>query len=193
LPKGSDWLLPFVGQLRAGGSRLLEVGCGPGLDAATLVDEGFDVTGFDRAVAALARAKASVAGAAFLRADAVCLPFRDGAFDAAVASLSLHYLPWAETRTAFREVRRVLGPGAPFVFRVNATDDVHHGAGEGEELEANFYRNAASYHAETKRFFDDVAVRAAAVGLFEVEHLAHVTIHRYEMPKRVWECLGRAV
>ena len=193
LPKGSDWLLPYVGQLRASGPRVLEVGCGPGLDAATLIAAGFEVTGFDRAVAPLLRARAAVAGAGFLLADAVWLPFRDAAFDAAVASLSLHYLAWAETRMAFGEVRRVVRPGAPFVFRVNATDDVHHGAGEGEELEPNFYRNPASYHAETKRFFDEAAVRAAVAGLFEVEHLAHVTIHRYEMPKRVWECLARAI
>lgn len=124
---------------------MLELGCGPGLDAATL----------------------------------------------AVASLSLHYLPWAETRAAFAEVARVLRTGAPFLFRVNATDDFHHGAGEGEVVEPNFYRSPRRIHAETKRFFDEAAVQAAVAGYFAVEHLEHVTVVRYEKPKRAWECLAR--
>lgn len=192
LPKDSGWLLPFLPALRALGPRVLEVGCGPGLDAATLSRHRFEVVGFDRAREPLLRARGRAAGATLLQADAaIPLPFRDGAFDASVASLSLHYLPWAATRRAFGEVARVLRPGAAFLFRVNATDDHHHGAGQGEELEPNFYRNPASFHAETKRFFDEAAVRQAVAGLFEVEHLAHVTIDRYEQPKRVWECLAR--
>lgn len=165
------------------------------MDASTLTAHGFEVVGFDRAP--LARATASAPAAAFLRADlARTLPFRDGTFDSAVSSLALHYLAWAETRAAFGEIRRVLRDGSPFLFRVNATDDFAHGAGVGEELEPNFYRSADSYHAhfsETKRFFDEAMVRAALEGLFEVEHLEHKTIHRYEQPKRVWECVGRAI
>ena len=36
-------------------------------------------------------------------------------------------------------------------------------------------------------------VRAALDELFTLEQLEHKTIHRYEEPKRVWECLGRAI
>ena len=191
LPRGSDWLSPFLGRLRERGSRLLEVGCGPGLDAASLTAAGFEVTAFDRA--SLARARASAPGTRLFRADLLHIPARNDAFDAAVSSLALHYLPWRETRAAFAEVRRVLVPGAPFLFRVNATDDYNHGAGEGEELEPNFYSAPRAYHAETKRFFDEGMVRAALHGWFAVEELAHRTIHRYAQPKQAWECLARAV
>ena len=191
LPGDSDWLVPFLGVFREAGSNVLEAGCGPGLDARTLGAAGFEVTAFDRAD--LGRARAQAPDARLVRADLVHLPFKDGAFDAAVSSLALHYLPWAETRTAFAELRRVLRAGAPFLFRVNATDDYHHGAGQGEELEPNFYRAPLATHAETKRFFDETAVRAALEELFAVEHLEHTTIYRYEDPKRVWECLARAV
>jgi len=191
LPKDSDWLSPFLARLRSGGVRLLELGCGPGLDAATLLAAGFDVTAFDRIP--LTRARQTAPGARLLRADfGRALPFRDGVFDAAVASLSLHYLPWVETRAAFTEVRRVLNEGSPFLFRVNATDDYAHGAGEGEELELNFFRDSGHYHSDTKRFFDESMVRAAAEGLFDVAHLEHKTIYRYQAPKRVWECLAIA-
>ena len=194
LPQGSDWLLRFLPELGRFGRRMLEVGCGPGIDAGTLTRAGFEVVAFDRAAVALGRARERAAGADLLRADlARTLPFRDESFDAAVSSLALHYLPWAKTRAAFGEVRRVLKPGAPFLFRVNALDDYAHGAGEGEELEPGFYAAPGSYHAETKRYFDESMVRAALAGLFEVEHLEHVTIHRYQQPKRAWECLGRRV
>ena len=87
----------------------------------------------------------------------------------------------------------MLAPGAAFLFRVNATDDYNHGAGEGEQLEPNFYRTPTAFHSETKRFFDEPMVRAAVAGHFELEHLAHRTIHRYEQPKQAWECLARAL
>ena len=192
LPQDSDWLLRFLPKLGQLGRRVLEVGCGPGIDAGTLTRAGFEVVAFDRASVALTRARERAPNATLLRADlARTLPFRGEGFDAAVSSLALHYLPWAETRAAFGEIRRVLNPGAPFLFRVNAFDDYAHGAGEGEELERGFYAAPGSYHADTKRYFDESMVRAAVVSLFEVEHLEHVTIHRYQQPKRAWECLGR--
>lgn len=192
LPKDSGWLLPFLPELRRLGPRILELGCGPGRDAATLLQEGFDVVAFDRAPGPLAKARELAPAAQLIRADLDCaLPFADASFDAAVSSLAMHYLPWAGTRRAFAEVRRVLRPGAAFLSRVNASDDVLHGAGEGEELEPGFFRSPSAYFSETKRFFDEAMVRAAVDGLFEVEHLEHKTIHRYEDPKRVWECLGR--
>lgn len=194
LPRDSDWLLPFLPRLGAAGRRLLEIGCGPGRDAAVLANAGFTVFAFDRAP--VARARQHAPGAVLLRADlGQVLPFRDGSFDCAVSSLALHYLPWAATRAALAEIRRVLKGGAPFLFRVNATDDFAHGAGRGEELEPGFYRSpdpSHAYFSDTKRFFDEAMVLAAVEGLFTVEQLEHKTIHRYEDPKRVWECLCSA-
>lgn len=191
LPKDSDWLSPFLGQLGNLGSKLLEVGCGPGIDAATLLAAGFEVTAFDRIT--LDRARAAAPRAALLRADlSRSLPFCDGAFDAAMSSLALHYLPWRQTRETFGEVHRVLRRGAAFLFRVNATDDFAHGAGQGEEIEQHFFRDPHHFHADTKRFFDEEMVKAAVDGWFDIEHLEHKTIYRYRDPKRVWECLALA-
>jgi SAM-dependent methyltransferase len=146
---------------------------------------------FVPAMLRLGRDKA--AGLAPVTADALELPFPDASFDAAVSSLALHYLPWRETRGAFAEIRRVLRPGSPFLFRVNATDDYFHGAGQGEQLEPNFYSQPGAYHAGTKRFFDEDMVRAALAGLFEITHLEHKTIYRFQDPKAVWECLAFAI
>jgi SAM-dependent methyltransferase len=88
------------------------------------------------------------------------------------------------------EVRRVMRPGGVFVFRVNATDDVHFGALQGEELEPNYYhvppdgRNNRPY----KRFFDEASIRALLTPGWRIAYLAHRTISRYDTPKQVWEC-----
>lgn len=189
-PKGDDWLLAFVDVLEAAGPQILEAGCGPGRDAAMLSERGFAVVAFDRA--SLSKARENARTAALLRADlATQLPFRDATFDGVVASLSLHYLPWEATRRAFGEIRRVVRDRGAFVFRVNADDDLNHGAGEGEELEPGFFRTPQPFYSETKRFFDEQMVRLALDGLFKVERLEHKTIHHHAEPKRVWECLAR--
>lgn len=192
-PRRDDrWLEPWVRRLRGADGTVLELGCGQGEDAASLSAAGLDVVAFDRRRQAVDTARQRAPRAALLLADlARILPFRDASFGAAVASLSMHYLPWRETLAAFAEVRRVLERDAPFLLRLNATDDLHHGAGQGEAIEVNLFR-AAGGHAELKRFFDREAVVAALGTSFAVEDLVHVTIHRFELPKQTWECLARA-
>lgn len=194
VPESRDgaWLERHAAHLPAAGLAL-DLGCGPGLESSWLLARGLTVVALDRSVPALVAARRTAQGAMFVRADlAEQLPFRPNSFGLVVASLSLHYLPWNETLAAFAEVRRVLGPGAPFVFRVNATDDYHHGAGKGIEEEPNFYQASVPGHATHKRFFDEAAVRAALDIRFRLESLEHRTIHRYENPKRIWECLALA-
>jgi len=187
-PLPDDWLAAFFDRLVAVGPNVLDAGCGPGMDAATLARKGFAVTAFDR--------KKPVAGkwlppVDHLLADVRALPFRPATFDTAIASLSLHYLPWDETLAAFAGVGATVRPGGLFLFRVNASDDVHHGAGQGEEVEPGFFQvpTALVRHAETKRFFTEAAVRAVIPAQFSVLHLVHRTIRRYQHPKQVWECL----
>jgi len=50
------------------------------------------------------------------KADAMQLPFPDGAFDAVVCQFGAMFFP--EKSKAFSEVRRVLGPGGVFMFNV---------------------------------------------------------------------------
>ncbi len=189
---GDDlWLLPFLDAMRAAGNRVLELGCGPGEDAAELGAQGFRVVAFDVARKPIRRAVENAPAAHFFIADLQSpLPIRSGAGDVVVASLSIHYFPWQETLGIVNEVRRVVRPGGLFVFRVNATDDVNFGAAQGEELEPNYYhvppdgRNNRPY----KRFFDEPSVRALLTSGWRIVHLAHRTISRYDTPKQVWEC-----
>jgi SAM-dependent methyltransferase len=195
------WLDPFLPALRAVGDTVLELGCGPGEDAATLAAHGFRVFACDRSRTAIRAATITAPAAQCFVADLQSpLPVCSGCAQIVVASLSIHYFPWETTRQIVAEVRQALVPGGCFLFRVNATDDTNFGAGAGEEIEPNYYRvppdgnyfrmppdgrNNRPY----KRFFDEMSVHTLLTG-WRIAHLAHRTIDRYGEPKQVWECLA---
>jgi len=106
-----------LGDLR--GTRLLELGCGPGVGALHLVRRGADVTGIDisdrRCVAAsrvLARS-GPVDRSRFCAAGAGRLPFRDATFDRVFCRDVLMY---ADPAAVVAECHRVLTPGGQAVF-----------------------------------------------------------------------------
>ncbi len=188
LPATEGWLHSFLPHFRKTSARVLDAGCGPGLDAAFLAANGFEVTACDRRRPPSAVWTGPVG---YVLADLCALPFRPSSFGAVVASLSLHYLPWSATLAAFRDTGKLVSPGGCFLFRVNASDDVYHGAGQGEQLEPGFFRVPSGMvsHSETKRFFTEADVGAVIPTGFRLEHLAHRSIRRYQQPKQVWECL----
>jgi ubiquinone/menaquinone biosynthesis C-methylase UbiE len=101
-------------------SRVLEIGPGAGLVTVELARRGHRVTCIDPAAAMLENTSARAAAAGLgdrvstTLADAQALPFADASFDAVVA---VGVLPWLDDpRTALREIRRVLVPGAAVVL-----------------------------------------------------------------------------
>ncbi len=93
--------------------RLLEVGCGIGVDSIQLANRGFQVTAVDLTENALAVAKQFAARRGvtidFRLGNAEGLDFPDQAFDAVYSFGVLHHTPDIERSVA--EVRRVLRPG----------------------------------------------------------------------------------
>ncbi|MBV9819724.1 MAG: class I SAM-dependent methyltransferase [Solirubrobacterales bacterium] len=103
----------LLGYESTAGMRVLDVGCGQGIDVVRYASAGADTTGVDLTAdhVELARAHVSAMGltATLLQGDAEALPFADGAFDAASSNGVRHHartLP-----AALREIRRVLAPG----------------------------------------------------------------------------------
>ena len=101
-----------------GSPAILEVGPGPGHLAErllSLLPDGrwtgldIDATMLDAAERRLADAglRARVSG---VKGDVAALPFGDASFDLVVSSLSAHH--WSDAAAGFREIRRVLRPGA---------------------------------------------------------------------------------
>ncbi len=97
-----------------GEQRVLDVACGPGnftrFFANQLSGDGF-VIGLDNSVAMLERAVRDNSGAraVYMRADALSLPFNDGAFDVVCCFAALHLV--GEPIRMLQEMIRVLSPG----------------------------------------------------------------------------------
>jgi SAM-dependent methyltransferase len=113
--------LRALGHARGGvgpGRRVLDVGCGFGLETLRLARLGATVAGLDKSADFIADAgrRAAAEGLAIdLRTgDAAALPWPDGQFDAVRAERLLIYL--ADFSTAVREMRRVAKPGGGLAF-----------------------------------------------------------------------------
>jgi SAM-dependent methyltransferase len=91
------------------GTRLLDVGSGPGHLAARAAARGAEVTGADVAPGMLALARRENPGLDFQEADVHALPFPDAAFTAVTGNFILPHLGHPEQAAA--ELVRVLAPG----------------------------------------------------------------------------------
>jgi SAM-dependent methyltransferase len=102
------------------GRRVLDLGCGAGVDLARFAKGGADATGVDLTPAAVALARANFAqqglAGRFEVADGEQLPFADGSFDLVFAHGVVQYT--ANPQRLVDECRRVLAPGGEAIFQV---------------------------------------------------------------------------
>ena len=100
--------------------RVLEVGCGAGVDLARFARGGADVTGVDVAASAIELARTNFAQQRlrgdFHVASGEQLPFPDQAFDLVYAHGVVQYT--ADPQRLVDECRRVLKPGGEAIFQV---------------------------------------------------------------------------
>ena len=89
------------------GDRVLDLACGTGDLCRALERQGARVTGVDFSIGMLRAARTH---APLVRADALRMPFPDGAFDALTCGFALRN--FASLQPAFAECARVLRPGA---------------------------------------------------------------------------------
>ncbi|MHC1561143.1 class I SAM-dependent methyltransferase [Actinomycetospora sp. C-140] len=110
-------LLALLGDVT--GRDVLDLGSGPGVLAAAMVDAGARVTGLERSAAMVRIATARLGDRAVVHRHDLTepLPVGHASADVVVAGLVLHYLgDWAPL---LAEVRRVLRPGGRFVASVH--------------------------------------------------------------------------
>lgn len=113
-------LAPLLGRVQAltvrrlqlaRGSRVLDLGCGPGRGLGLLKEAGYRPVGGDFSPRMVHRARARHPGV--VRLDAIRLPFGP-VFDGIVSTNAFHHFPDAEE--SLREMRRVLRPGGRLVL-----------------------------------------------------------------------------
>ena len=95
----------------APGRRALDVGCGPGALTTVLVDRlgAGAVAAFDPSAPFVSECAARHPGVDVREGRVEAVPFEDGAFDAALAQLVLHFV--SDPSKAAAELRRVVRPG----------------------------------------------------------------------------------
>lgn len=95
------------------GGRLLEVGCGAGVQAAAAHHLGWDVCATDLTLPLLHQAKKEFAGPRWVAATAEDLPYRSAAFDVVLMLGVIGYVD--DPATVLRGVCRVLTPGGHLI------------------------------------------------------------------------------
>ena len=95
------------------GSDVLELGCGPGVDAVALADH-HRYTGVDLSAVMLSLARDRVPSGVFVRHDLTSLEMPAGSFDAVVALYVFGHVPSAQHVPTFARVFRWLRPDGVF-------------------------------------------------------------------------------
>jgi SAM-dependent methyltransferase len=144
------------------------------------------VIAFDLSEESVRRAKRRVPDARIEQRD-IREPFPHDAvgLGVVVASLSLHYFPWTQTREIASRIRDVLVPRGLLLCRLNSTEDRNFGAHGYPEIEPHYYLVDGS----PKRFFNEDAVREMFSNGWTFVSLEHFTTRKYVRAKALWEAV----
>lgn len=113
----SEAIQPLLNAANVGaGSKVLDLGTGPGMVAAAVIERGGLPVGLDFSESMLAKARRRYPEIEFQQGDADTLPFSGGEFDAVVANFVVHHL--GRPDVALAEAARVLREGGRLGFTV---------------------------------------------------------------------------
>ena len=146
----------------AAGERILDAGCGTGVNLESMLQNGADPVGIDFSSGMLSVARRRLPGVPLFVADLQqSFPFVDASFDAALCTLVGEHL--ADIGGVLVELRRVLRPGGRLVF------SVYHPEMAAAGIEANFERTGVEYrlgaHQHTVRDYLQAVAEAGFDGL----------------------------
>lgn len=183
-PKYDLWLDKYEDTIsKSKDTPIIDLGCGFGNDTLYLKERGYDVIACDFSEKALERLTALIdklTVKCFDMKDG--LPFQDSCAKVIISDLSLHYFKWGETEKILSEINRVLKPEGILLCRVNSTKDANYGAGQGVEIEDNYY----DIDGKLKRFFNEKQLRELFKD-WDIQYMNEYVMRRYKMDKVLWE------
>ena len=146
--------------------RVLDLGCGLGVDLAALAGLGFEAVGIDSSQVAIAHAQASHSNVEFVVGDVRALPFQAGSFDVLLDRGCLHYLSASDRERYECEAWRVLRPGGRLLLRACLSSE-----GERNELSEDVVHEAfgrlIAATVERRRIISDTRSMDAIVARLE--------------------------
>jgi len=149
-------------------SKVLELGCGAGNDAAFFAQSGHQITATDFSKIAIEKNRQRYGGISKLtfRVQDMAQPFPedDNTFDAAYARLSLHYFIDAQTEEIFKEIHRILKPEGFLCFACKSTKDPLYG--QGKKIEEDMFE-----HGHVRHFFSEEYARKCLEGGYKIEKI----------------------
>ena len=176
-----NWLDDYKEVLNKCKTQVLDLGCGGGNDTLYLTERGFSVIACDYSEVALDKIKQNFKDVETKLIDiSQTLPFESQSFDLIIADLSLHYFDEKTTKSVLQEIKRILTLDGSLLARVNSTQDINHGAGQGEKIEENFY----FVEGYNKRFFT-IADAENFFSIIGTPNVKCADMLRYAKPKKV--------
>lgn len=177
-------LLERFAALVRGAGPVYDLGCGSGGQTTAFLHAlGVDVRGMDLSPAAVAEAARRHPQIPFEPGDMLALPLADDSIAGIVAFYAIVHFSPDQLCTAFREIQRVLRPGAPLLVSFHVGDEVVH-------LDEMFGRRASVdflFHR-----VEDVEAALHEAGLGEVETIVrepypqeHPTRRAYVFARRL--------
>ncbi|MBU4392044.1 MAG: class I SAM-dependent methyltransferase [Actinobacteria bacterium] len=157
------------------GSRLLDIGCGPGhiclmlaVKHPTVSILGVDYSQTQVRAANRLREKQGITNCEFVRGDAMDLPFGDTSFETVISFASIKH--WPDERRGLEEVRRVLVPGGSTL--IEEADS----AADYEDLQRFYQRFSAWWvYGRFMDFYLNSVVFGRSVSMKEAEALARAS------------------
>ena len=93
------------------GAMVLDLGCGPGIEAAQFAAAGLRVYGLDLSDEFIKIAQQKCPTGTFVQGDMHSLPYENSSFDLVFAQASLLHIPKEEMADVIAEITRALKPG----------------------------------------------------------------------------------
>jgi SAM-dependent methyltransferase len=171
-PVDRSLLQAFVELVEAGpGTRVADVGCGPGRAAAFLAGRGLDAVGFDVSPAMVAAARRAHPQIPFVEARFDDLPVETGSLAGVVCWYSIIYTPPERVHDVLVELRRVIVAGGHVLlaFQSGGGEEVHRPDAHGTGLPLSSHRHRIgelTYRLEAAGF----AVHATAERAADLAH-----------------------
>jgi SAM-dependent methyltransferase len=164
--------------------NILDLGCGVGNNMSFLINEGFDVFGFDGSEQAIQNARARLGlciGKRLLIGDFLRLPYPREFFHCAVDRSSIYANTTENIVKIIKQVRRVLRTGGIFISFMYSVND--------PDASGSFTEDSKFYKTSTAHFTTQAEIHGLFAGFeimhisqhscWEVEHTASVSL----MPK----------